>query len=649
MGTIHVLSDLLANQIAAGEVIERPASVVKELVENAIDAQATAINITLKDAGITEIQVNDNGQGFAPDDLPLAFKRHTTSKIATAQDLFKIRTLGFRGEALASIVAVAKVTVATSDGSVQGGRLVTFQEQTPHITLQAHPQGTTITVQDLFYNTPARLKYLKRPQTELSHTVDLVERLILGHPNIHVVLSNNGRVLIRSSGAPELRAAASRIYGADIAGDLLDFNGSTLDFKVKGLLSLPRTTRANRKALSIILNGRYIRNYALERALLAGYGSKLMVGRFPIVIAQITMDPLLVDVNVHPTKQEVRLSKERDLTQLLTETVATCLGQQNLIPEATQLPVSQHHETHDFELATSLQHTQATPDFSTPSETNRVDDVIAPYTLQPLSLTKSSFQDSVALQKWDDWIKKDQHPAPFHSTVEDGSGAPSVRATAQPEQLKLAAQADTGKLRPFPNLQYITQLRASYLVAESDDGFYLIDQHAAQERINYEHYRVAIGEVSLQQQQLLVPVVLDFGPADFLQLIDHQQELATLGLFFEAFGQTSLIFHSHPTWMPVGQEKTILTQLLTDFLNDPSLSLAKFREQTAILISCKTAIKAHHSLDRRQAEQLLHDLAQTQNPFNCPHGRPVLIHFADRDIERLFKRIQDSHSHLTEF
>ncbi|MFR2079397.1 MAG: DNA mismatch repair endonuclease MutL, partial [Streptococcus sp.] len=338
MPKIIELPEVLANQIAAGEVVERPASVVKELVENAIDAGSTQITIEVEESGLSKIQITDNGEGMAQADVAMSLRRHATSKIKNQGDLFRIRTLGFRGEALPSIASISHLTIVTAaDGEVYGTKLVAkggeIESQDPIST----PVGTKITVENLFYNTPARLKYMKSLQAELAHIVDVVNRLSLAHPEVAFTLLNDGRQLTQTSGTGDLRQAIAGIYGLTTAKKMVEISNSDLDFEVSGYVSLPELTRANRNYITILINGRYIKNFLLNRAIFDGYGSKLMVGRFPIAVIDIQIDPYLaIDVNVHPTKQEVRISKEKELMALISSAIAQSLREQDLIPDALE-------------------------------------------------------------------------------------------------------------------------------------------------------------------------------------------------------------------------------------------------------------------------------------------------------------------------
>lgn len=650
MAVIHELSTVLADQIAAGEVIERPASVVKELVENAIDAQSHEIDILVEDAGLKTIQVIDDGVGIAADEVQLAFRRHATSKIGDRKDLFRVQSLGFRGEALPSIASIADVVMVTSTGGegqelhIAGGDLI---DQKP---AEAR-RGTAITVKDLFYNVPARLKYLKSLNTELSKIVDIVDRLAFGHPEISISLTHNGRELLRTAGRDDLRQVIGSIYGMNKVGKMLPIQAQDADFKVSGYVSLPELTRAGRSYMSILLNGRYIKNYQLTKAIVAGYGSKLMVGRYPLAVINFAMDPLLVDVNVHPTKQEVRISKEDQLAALTTQAIQTALAPQNLIPDG--LTNLRHSSVDPVKLSQDL----------TAISTGTQPAAMAPATadaepVQPVAKAQPKPIEEPAT------VADEPAPTPimianktdlelpvvkqFDAKYRDVTVTPFDQLPAVSAQPKIAPEQTeeqplfTDQPR-FPNLIYIGQFNGTYLLAQADDGLYILDQHAAQERVNYEYYRQAIGEVSADQQRLLVPIVLDYSTADMLKLTDHLDTLASVGIHLETFGPNSFIVRQHPTWFKAGQETDTIQEMIDWVLRDGKLTVAQFREKTAIMMSCKRAIKANHHLDDQQAKALIQRLPSCENPFNCPHGRPVLIHFTETDMEKMFKRIQESH------
>ncbi|KRM59217.1 DNA mismatch repair protein [Secundilactobacillus malefermentans DSM 5705 = KCTC 3548] len=650
LAKIHELSAILADQIAAGEVIERPASVVKELVENSIDANSTEIDIRIEEAGLKLISVIDDGDGIDREDVPMAFERHATSKIIDRQDLFRIHSLGFRGEALPSIASIADVTLSTSTGGegeeihISGGKLVT---EKPAISRK----GTSVTVKDLFYNVPARLKYLKAPNTELARITDIVNRLALSYPQISFSLTHNGRELMRSAGRGDLLQVISGVYGISNAREMVKVEGQDDDFSVTGYVSLPELTRASRQYISILLNGRYVRNFQLTKAIVNGYGSKLMVGRFPVAVINIQMDALLVDVNVHPTKQEVRINKEPELMELITKTIYNRLASENLIPDATenlnrkintkintdQLTINLNEASQQYALNSNQSESASNGSEKTTSKEVNSDGTLfgavtdaAP--VSPLIIKNKSDLNSPEMQTFEE----------KYATVEKREHGIDIEQKAETIDDSMLRQPRKKEER-FPNLIYIGQMHGTYLLAEDDSGLYVLDQHAAQERINYEYYRKQIGEVSTDQQNLLVPIVLDYPTTDVLNIQANYETLKSVGIELEPFGQNSFIVRHHPTWFKAGQEEDTIKEMIDWVIQDGHISVASFREKTAIMMSCKRAIKANHHLDDQQAKALIAKLAEAENPFNCPHGRPVLVHFNNQDMEKMFKRIQDSH------
>ena len=644
MAKIHELPEILADQIAAGEVIERPSSVIKELVENSIDANSSRIDILVQDSGLKKIEVIDNGGGIASSDVELAFQRHATSKISDRDDLFRVRTLGFRGEALPSIASVADVSLETLEKNetigtkihIKGGKILEKESY-------GGRNGTRIQVNQLFYNTPARLKYLKSPQTELSVISDCVNHLAMSHPEIVFSLSNNGRTLLKTSGNGNLQQVASAIYGVKNATQLIQIQKQDADFSISGLTSLPKLTRASRNYISILLNGRFIKNNQLTKAIIKGYGSKLMVGRYPISIINIKLDPLLVDVNVHPTKQEVRISKEDQLCNLLTNAIYQQISQERLIPSAIE-NLKSHDRNNKAETNQQLNMglSENSSSYQTVERKQEVLDAvlgnnpneevenivkkkyIAQHFENPIIIKNKKQLNSKLVQRWDDcYSNKNEIETKEHFKVEKDK-------------------------KVFPDLKYIGQLHGTYLLTESDDGFYILDQHAAQERIKYEYYRKEIGNVDTTQQKLLVPIVLTFTVSEALKVQENIDKLHDLGINLEDFGQNTYIIHEHPVWIPKGKEEQIIKQLIEECIKNPQLTIAKFREETAIMISCKQSIKANHHLEQVQAVSLLKQLKQCENPFNCPHGRPTVIEFTNKDMERMFKRIQDNHHSLRE-
>lgn len=641
---IHELSNLLANQIAAGEVIERPASVVKELVENAIDAGATQIDVIVEEAGESLIRVVDNGEGINPEDVPLAFTRHATSKISNRHDLFNIMSLGFRGEALPSIAAISDVTLNTTTQEAPSGIMYHIKGGKQVSATPANGRrGTVVSVRDLFYNTPARLKYLKRPQTELSRIADIMNRIALSYTNVAFTVTADGRNILQTNGDGNQQRVIAAIYGRDVAQKMRAITGEDDDFNITGFVSLPELTRGSRDYLTILVNGRFIKNFSVSNAVIRGYGSKLMVGRFPMGVININTDPLLVDVNVHPQKAEIRLSKEAELSALIIDTIKSCFADENLIPDAYENLYGQA-QTNKIEPPAPKQVAPwAKPDMEQTIAINTgmdSNEVVINQEADLMNHAVNEFTQKYAhepnLPIFDDEI-----------TVQVSEDISSYNKPEIPtqEELDISPKKPSG----FPSLEYIGQMHGTFLFAQSSEGFYLIDQHAAQERVKYEYYRKEIGQVGTDKQRMLVPITINYSVADMLKIADKEAELEAIGLTLEPFGPTTVIVREHPTWFEKGQETETIKEMVDWILRDGNLTVAEFRERTAIMMSCKRSVRANMHLSDLQARTLLESLASTENPYNCPHGRPVVTSFTLTEMEKMFKRIQDSHEAWEEY
>lgn len=641
---IHELSNLLANQIAAGEVIERPASVVKELVENAIDAGATQIDVIVEEAGESLIRVVDNGEGIHPEDVPLAFTRHATSKISNRHDLFNIMSLGFRGEALPSIAAISDVTLNTTTQDAPSGIMYHIKGGKQVSATPANGRrGTVVSVRDLFYNTPARLKYLKRPQTELSRIADIMNRIALSYTNVAFTVTADGRNILQTNGDGNQQRVIAAIYGRDVAQKMRAITGEDDDFNITGFVSLPELTRGSRDYLTILVNGRFIKNFSVSNAVIRGYGSKLMVGRFPMGVININTDPLLVDVNVHPQKAEIRLSKEAELSALIIDTIKSCFADENLIPDAYENLYGQA-QTNKIEPPAPKQVAPwAKPDMEQTIAINTgmdSNEVVINQEADLMNHAVNEFTQKYAhepnLPIFDDEITM--------QVSEDISSYNKPDIPTQ-EELDISPKKPSG----FPSLEYIGQMHGTFLFAQSSEGFYLIDQHAAQERVKYEYYRKEIGQVGTDKQRMLVPITINYSVADMLKIADKEAELEAIGLTLEPFGPTTVIVREHPTWFEKGQETETIKEMVDWILRDGNLTVAEFRERTAIMMSCKRSVRANMHLSDLQARTLLESLASTENPYNCPHGRPVVTSFTLTEMEKMFKRIQDSHEAWEEY
>ncbi|CAK1234564.1 DNA mismatch repair endonuclease MutL [Fructobacillus cardui] len=696
MTKIHELPELLANQIAAGEVIERPASVVKELVENAIDANATQVEVVIENSGLDLIKVIDNGQGIDQEEVPLAFVRHATSKIQDRHDLFNIMTLGFRGEALPSIAAVADVTLQTRTQTAETGFL--YQVKGGQVAQEgptAGRFGTIVAVRSLFYNTPARLKYLKKPQTEMSLMVETINHLAMAYPNVALTLSHNGKTLVRTSGNGDLRQVLAVVYDRKTAEKMVAFEGASDHFKVNGYLSLPEQTRSSRSYFAVLVNHRFVKNFSVSNAISTGYGSKLMVGRFPIGAINIELDPLLVDVNVHPQKAEIRLSEEGELTELITQVIADRLRGENLIPAALdnlgQGETAESPDSAAAELTVPVKKS-AKEVLSVPVKADRVVEIddenqlidvkvadfasrYAKEEYRPAFADEDQPQSKVAepLAAYQQDAPTDQPTSDvkvnggLYAHADTGLAALANQAMGldldsqqndglsgqqNQDQLKVASKPvnqdldlsdEASKKTGFPSLDYIGQMHGTFLFAQDQDHLYLVDQHAAQERLNYEYYRRVVGQVGEDQQQLLAPITLTYSTADMLKIADFHEIFEQVGLHLEEFGPNTIALYEHPAWILADQAESTIEEMIDWVLHDGKLTVAAFREKAAIMMSCKRAIKANWHISDEEAKTLLRDLAQAENPYNCPHGRPVLTSFTLKEMERMFKRIQDSH------
>lgn len=633
MSRIHILDEHVANQIAAGEVVERPASVVKELVENAIDAGADRIDVTIEEGGVQLIRVSDNGMGMGPDDLELAFSRHATSKIASGRDLFRIRSLGFRGEALPSIAAVAKVECVTQDGSESSGRrLEVHGGAVQSIEPVAAARGTTITVHELFYNTPARLKYMKSIQTELGHISDYMYRMALAQPSVSFTLRHNGNVLLRTLGGGDLLQVIAAVYGTSAAKQMIAVKGDDLDFDLTGYISRPEFTRAGRTAITTIVNGRYIRSYPLQKALLAAYHTLLPVHRFPLAVLQLQMDPVLLDVNVHPSKLEIRFSKETELTQFIESVLRDALKQQVLIPQASKRPAKQAavvQERLDFYGSTGQQSTGERSEAQT-DPVRLLDEGADTQSDIPIYRTVKPRTDEAVRPNRPGVSRSDNRML-------------SVQEQRAASELYAAAET-VGQMRAempqLPELYPIGQMHGTYILAQNEEGLFLIDQHAAHERIHYEQFYERFGNPAEASQQLAVPITLEFTPAEAAILQDQLDLFAQAGVYMEHFGGGAFIVRSHPYWFPAGEESSLIEEMAEWMIREQrSLDLAKLREKSAILASCKASIKANQHLTTMEIDALLARLRSCKQPYTCPHGRPIVISFSTYELEKLFKRV----------
>ncbi|SDB92987.1 DNA mismatch repair endonuclease MutL [Shouchella lonarensis] len=619
MAHIQQLDATLSNKIAAGEVVERPASIVKELVENAIDAESTHILVEIEEGGLQSIRIVDNGIGIAAEEIGLAFARHATSKIQSDRDLFTIRTLGFRGEALPSIASVARVELQSSTGGAGAGIVLEGGKEVKRGPAEAR-RGTTICVTDLFYNTPARLKYLKTVSTEAGHISDVINRMALAYPGISFQYVSDGKTILQTSGNGDLRQVIAQVYGRNTAHEMIKIDGTSLDYEITGYIARPMLTRASRQYMSLFINGRYIRNFKLAQAIQQGFHTLLPIGRYPIAVIQLKMDPILIDVNVHPAKLEVRLSKEEALSEVITTSIKQALRAEALIPEPTKQSLEKK-QAGEKQLSLSFsappQQEQQLAYESQPEIPRAVQETASLYESTPLPVAEQVQQAKTPLLE------------------EDKENADQEIAVTTDEQL---AQPDRATSL-LPTLYPVGQVHGTYIIAQNEQGMYLIDQHAAQERIKYEYFRAKLAEVAPETQAMLAPLTMEFTNRETLVITESIEKLEAVGVFLTAFGKNTFIVRAHPVWFPSAEIESLIREMVAQLLSQKQVSIADLREEAAILMSCKAAIKANHHLRDDEMMQLLETLQRCEEPFTCPHGRPVVIHFSTYELEKMFKRV----------
>ena len=579
--TIKVLPESLINKIAAGEVIERPASVVKELIENSIDAKANSIEITIEGAGLSKIKIVDNGVGMNKEDAKLCFTRHATSKIVDVKDIFAIGSLGFRGEALASISEIAHVTLITKDASDVGSLLVVEGGKFLKEEGTGAARGTSIEIRDLFFNVPARKAYLKSKQVEMNHITNVVMQYALIHPDINFHLSNDGREVLHAPITENFLNNVMFVYGTDIGSELITVDFSANNIRVHGVISRPSFTRGDKANQSLYINSRHIKNSLITESVYKGYERLLFTGRHPVFVLNLEMDLSLVDVNVHPTKREVRLKNESEIDIVVSQAVAKALASINLITPA-----------------------------SVESETNQ-----APITKYTFTTDK---QEVLAVA---------EEPEKYVSVRQP----PEI---VQKERERSFEPEETAKLGPF---RILGQVNRTFVIAENPHGLCIIDQHAAHERVNYEVFLSDLDGKAVRIQKLVTPKVLEVTPMQYSIALGNKERIESLGFRFEEFGTNSLKLSAIPQLF--GRLKsTLFLDILNQIEDSGSKSMDEEALDRIIRFSCKASIKAGEELTEIQLRTLLSQLEGCSNPYSCPHGRPTLIQLSVADLEKKFKR-----------
>lgn len=603
MSQIKVMDEVLANKIAAGEVVERCMNVVKELVENAIDAASSEIRIDLIDSGIKEIKVTDNGIGMDQEDATLAFSRHATSKLKQIEDLFHIDSLGFRGEALPSIASVSEVILNTSDGTtgtkihISGGKILSVERADLR-------QGTSILVRNLFYNTPVRLKYLKSLYTELSYITEYVHKMALSYPRVKFVLTNNQKVLLNTDGSNRLLKVINDIYGLAVTKKMIEIQGVNDDYELSGYISYPEIQKSNKNGITLLINGRYIKNNEIIRIITDSYHTYMPPDKYPIAVLKIDVDSVLIDVNVHPTKMDIKFSKIDTLKELIESVIKGELERLTLIPDAS--------------LETTIEGTETR--ISTNYTQKRQDEFDE-------QKKKEEFEEfekmTLDFEKENTYEVKEEKIC-FRTENIDPS-----------ENDELNSKVTKSRIKPmYP----VGLVHGTYVIAENEEGMFLIDQHAANERINYEYYLEQLSNPTPLQTDLLIPITLEFPTNEYLVLKENFGVLTNMGFVFEEFGFQTLVIRTIPIWLPKGNEERAVLKIIEIIIEKESFDLKRYVHQVAATIACKASIKANDHIMKEDMEVLLERLRNCENPFTCPHGRPTIITYSKYDLEKLFKR-----------
>ena len=581
------MSPELYNMIAAGEVVERPFSVVKELVENSIDAKANDIKIYLTNGGLEGITISDNGEGMDKDDVLLAFLPHATSKIKNEYDLFRINTLGFRGEAISSIASVSKMEIISSRDGISGYRCLYKAGNKKDDGIYQSNKGTTINVTELFFNTPARLKYLKTAKSELSSILFFIERISLAHKDIRFSVYNDNKLVFNTSGKNDITTIIGEIYGLDACKNIILGDYVSDGYKAHLVLIKPYIYRSNKLEVTLIINGRYVKNFNITNAIIEGFNTYIPIGKYPIAVVYLDIDPLLIDVNVHPNKTEIKIANESDIAIRLTSEIREYLRNVSVIPERK------------IEKNINYGYTQTTI-FNNPI----------------LNDNPPKYNDiSTNLEEYDEDIK-------------------------QNEEIKVESPRENIIERKLPYFEYVGCVFGTYLIFQNSEGLYLMDQHAAAERFNYEKYYKILGNPNQPSSDLLIPISLEFSKKEALYIEENKDKFEAIGFTLDEIGDTTFLVRRVPLWAKLDDIDSIIYDILARMINEEKIDIIYFRDHIAKQISCKASIKANHQLSRDEIKALVDNLNTCDNPYTCPHGRPTIIKLSQSDLEKMFERIQ---------
>ena len=601
MGKILKMSPHLANMIAAGEVVERPSSVVKELVENAIDAKASDIKIYLKNGGLEEIRISDDGEGMDKDDVLMAFMPHATSKIKNEYDLFRILTLGFRGEAIASIAAVSEMNITSSQNGIEGYSVTYKAGMKKEEGITHSNKGTTVTVKGLFFNTPARLKYMRSGKKELSSILYFIDRIAMAHPDLRFTVLSDDKIVFQTSGSDNPKTLIAELYGMDAARCVTETSFTRDGYKAHFVVVKPQIYRSTKLEITIICNGRFVKNYNMTEATISAFSTYLPIGKYPIVILYFELDPLLVDVNVHPNKTEVKIANEEDICNAIKEEIG------KLLYEKPQIPTRNININEGYQKKTIFDSNDSLGDT----------DIRDSFTQIPL--VKRVIDSKPIAPSMEAALKEE--PIPYNEPI-----------------VKEEEKIET-KIERLPHMEYVGSIFGTYLIFQNSSGMYLMDQHAAAERINYEKYYEILGKPQ-PTQELLIPISVSFTKSEAIFVENNLDEFKKIGFTLEAIGELDYSIRMVPLWAKIDHLEDIIYDILSKMIEGNKVDVIYFRDHIAKMIACKASIKANHQISRDEVDYLLAHLSECKNPYTCPHGRPTIIHFSVNELEEMFERIQ---------
>ena len=617
MAKIRQLSEHITNMIAAGEVVERPMGIVKECVENSIDAHATHIEVHISDGGLASITIIDDGDGMDFDDAAMAFERHATSKIKEEVDLWNIHSLGFRGEAIPSIASVSEVTLKTNNGSDSTMIQVFYGEKKIHQKFST-PKGTQITIENLFAKTPARYKHLKTTQYEFSLISDVIQKFALGYPNISFILTHNNVETFKTSGKGNLQEVIFQIFGRETAKGAIHIDSKDDDYRIHGYAIQPSINRATKYYMYIYMNQRMVRHPRLYKAIQDAYHAYMPSDRYPIVVLNIEMDAQLLDVNVHPSKWEVRLSKEKQLENFIYATIKEALKKYLQVPEVQTPKEKVKVEMPSFDLYKEEVKVH-----------QEIHDSFTPYLKTETPKVEKKLEEEIKDDDFEDIV--------IHKENIEETSKGEEKKTVTKKEMNFNENIIQPLNPSFPELQVIGQFHGNYILAQGDKGLYIIDQHAAQEKYHYEVLRRNIFK-QCEMQSLLIPEIIKVSSSILVQLDEINAMLSHMQIECECFGEDSLIIREIPIWLKDTNLTNFMNDIFDYYLNNQKIEAESLRKAALASLACHSSIRFNRKLNLEEMKQVIEDLKKCEQPFHCPHGRPTLICITDEQLIKEFNR-----------